>query len=246
MEHLANQLIAYMTTVPEVAIYLIAAGWMVLEGVGIGVPIEPMMLFVGSLAALHHANLPVGILAMSVGCLAGTTVAYSIGRTLGTRAVTRFGRFVGLTESRVEHIDVWLRHRGALGVFLLRLAPMVRTLCPYVEGEAGIKPHTFLVGTLAGAAVYNTIWAILGFLLGHNYRVALRSADDLGPWGIVLVVVLIVLILIAHRVSTMLWWRRLEAHFHLRRASAQAASQAAPAISATSAAAPTARSEPRG
>jgi membrane protein DedA with SNARE-associated domain len=228
MEHLADQLISYMTTVPEVAIYLIAAGWMVLEGVGIGVPIEPMMLFVGSLAALHHANLPVGIVAMSVGCLAGTTVAYGIGRTLGTRVVTRFGRFVGLTRSRVEHIDLWLRHRGASGVFLLRLAPMVRTLCPYVEGEAGIKPHTFLVGTLAGAAVYNTIWAILGFILGHNYRVAFHYADDLGPWGIVLVVGLILFIFIAHRVGTMLWWRRLETHFHRHHALAGSATATAP------------------
>lgn len=221
MEHLANQLIAYMSTVPEVVIYLIAAGWMVLEGVGIGVPIEPMMLFVGSLAALHHANLPVGIAAMSVGCLVGTTVAYGIGRTLGTRVVTKFGRFVGLTPARVEHIDLWLRHRGALGVFLLRLAPMVRTLCPFVEGEAGIQPHIFLIGTLAGAAVYNTIWAVLGFILGHNYRVALRYADDLGPWGIVLVVVLIVAVMVLHRVGTMLWWRRLEAHFHLHHAAAR-------------------------
>jgi membrane protein DedA with SNARE-associated domain len=64
MTNLVDHLIQILGSVPAFLVYVIAAVWMGLESAGIGVPIEPMMLFVGSLAAgVHpHIFLPLAIL----------------------------------------------------------------------------------------------------------------------------------------------------------------------------------------
>jgi membrane protein DedA with SNARE-associated domain len=214
VEHFVSQLIAALGSVPLPVIYLIAAVWMGLESSGIGVPIEPVLLFLGSLAAQGSVNLPLMIVCASVGCLAGATLAYAIGRCVGMATVARFGRYVGLTQARIEHIDAWLRHRGSLGVFLLRLTPVIRTFGSFVVGEADIPIPVFVVGTLAGAVVYNGVWAILGNFLGANYRAPLHFLDQFGSRGVALAVVVVLVVVGLHHFWGRLALRRMAVHFH--------------------------------
>ncbi len=81
MTNLVNHLIQILGSVPALLVYLIAAVWMGLESAGIGVPIEPMMLFIGSLAAGTHPHifLPLAILCAALGCLLFAFIAYTIG-----------------------------------------------------------------------------------------------------------------------------------------------------------------------
>src|SRR5689334_2688720 len=116
MEQLFTQAISIMSAVPSPLVYLIAALWVGIESAGIGVPIEPMMLFVGSLATHNSVNLALTIAVVTLGCFACATIAYFIGRRAGTAAVADVGRFVGLNRERADHLELWLRHRGALGV----------------------------------------------------------------------------------------------------------------------------------
>lgn len=214
MEHFVSQLIAALGSVPLAATYLIAAVWMGLESSGIGVPIEPVLLFLGSLAAQGSVNVPLVIACASVGCLVGATLAYIIGRRVGMATVARFGRYVGLTQARIEHIDAWLRHRGPLGVFLLRLTPVIRTFGSFVVGEAEIPVPVFLVGTLAGAVVYNGIWVIVGSFLGANYRAPLHYLDQFGSRGVALALVVVLVVVGLHHFWGRLALRRMALHFH--------------------------------
>lgn len=214
MEQFASQLIAALGSVPLPIIYVIAGVWMGLESSGIGVPIEPVLLFLGSLAAQGSVNLPLIIACACVGCLAGASLAYAIGRRVGMTTVARFGRYVGLTQARVDHIDVWLRHRGPVGVFLLRLTPVIRTFGSFVVGEADISVPVFVVGTLAGALVYNGIWAILGDILGANYRAPLHYLDQFGSRGVAVAVTVVLVVVVLHHFWGRLALRRMAIHFH--------------------------------
>ena len=51
MEQFIQHVLQVMGTVPAVVVYGIIAVWVGLESSGIGVPIEPLMLFAGSLTA---------------------------------------------------------------------------------------------------------------------------------------------------------------------------------------------------
>ncbi len=217
MTNLVNQLIDILGTVPALLVYLIAAVWMGLESAGIGVPIEPMMLFVGSLTAgLHpHIFLPLAILSVTLGCLAFSVIAYKIGERAGTKAISRVGRYVGLNQTRADHIELWLRHRGALGVFVARETPMVRTYGSYIMGAARIPIRTFLIATFLGSLVYTTIFITLGEALGANYRAPLGWLDShIGAGDAAIVIAVIVALLVLHHFWARFARYRLAQHYH--------------------------------
>jgi membrane-associated protein len=228
VEHLFSQLITIMGGVPLPLVYLIAAGWVGVESAGLGLPIEPMMLFVGSLAAQGHASAVLAILACAAGCLAFASLAYVVGRRAGTATITRVGRFIGLNQTRADHIELWLRHRGAAGVIIARETPMVRTFGSYIMGAADIPPATFALGTLAGSLLYTGLWIVAGNALGANYRAPLAYLDAIGAPGIAIAVAVLLLVIVAHHFWGHLQLRRIARHFHRHHAALAAAAAAAP------------------
>lgn len=232
MEQVVNQVFAVMGGVPLPLVFLIAALWVGVESAGVGVPIEPMMLFVGSLAAqssLNHVLLAaIAVLCVALGCLTFATWAYVIGRRVGTTAITRIGRFIGLNQTRADHIELWLRHRGAVGVLIARETPMVRTFGSYIMGAAEIPVKTFLPATFVGSLIYVGVWITLGSVLGANYQAPLRYLSNLGTAdrpGIIIVAATIAVIAVLHH-----FWGRLTLHriaIHFRRHHAALAAQAA-------------------
>jgi len=226
VEQFVSHTFAVMGDIWPPLIYLIAAAWVGVESAGIGLPIEPMMLFTGSLAAQGKTSLVLTVLITAFGCLAFASLAYVIGRREGTGAIARFGRIVGLNQTRADHLELWLRHRGAAGVFIARVTPMVRTFGSYVMGAADIAATTFALSTLAGSLVYCGGWIVAGYLLGENYRAPLTFLQDHFSGGAVLILAAIALALVVlHHFLGRLGLHRVALHF--RRHAAQAASVAA-------------------
>jgi membrane protein DedA with SNARE-associated domain len=216
MTNLVNHLIQILGSVPALLVYIIAAVWMGLESAGIGVPIEPMMLFVGSLAAgVHpHVLLPLAILAVTLGCVLFSLLAYKIGQRAGTVAIARIGRYVGLNQQRADHIELWLRHRGGVGVVVARETPMVRTYGSFIMGAANIPMRTFLIGTFLGSLVYSAIFLILGEVLGAHYRAPLTWLDShLGAGSFLLVAGIVLMLLVVHHFWGRLARYRLALHY---------------------------------
>ena len=215
MDQVFASLISVMRSVPVPVIYLIAALWLGLESAGIGVPIEPMMLFVGSLASksVGIVNPVLAVVACTVGCILFALLAYAIGRRVGTAAITRIGRYIGLTEVRADHVEVWVRRKGAVGVFVARLTPIVRTFGSFVMGAAEIPVPTFVLGTLLGSALYCSIFVTIGAILG--YEIPLRALDFVGWRGIAVVVAIVLIYAALHFFWGRLTLRRIRAHYHL-------------------------------
>jgi membrane protein DedA with SNARE-associated domain len=214
MEQIVTQVIGALATVPVAFIYVIAAVWVGIESDGIGLPVEPVMLFVGSLAAAGHVNLPIAVLATGLGCVLLGTVSFVLGRRYGSKVLSRFGRFVGLSPARADHLELWLRHRGLLGIILLRMTPLLRSFSSFICGTAEIGPAQFAIGTFVGSAVYSGAWIVLGNLLGENYRAPLRFLDQLGPRGILIALGVVVVLFLLHRLAGRLAFLRLALHFH--------------------------------
>jgi membrane protein DedA with SNARE-associated domain len=216
VEHIATQVIGALATVPVALIYVIAAAWVGVESDGIGVPVEPVMLFVGSLASAGHVNLPIAILATGVGCVTLGTISFILGRRYGPKLVNRVGRFVGLTPARAEHLELWLRHRGLLGIILLRMTPLLRSFSSFICGTAEISPASFAIGTFIGSAIYSGAWIVLGNVLGENYRAPLHFLDQLGLRGILIALGIVLVLFVLHRLAGRFAFLRLSYYFHRR------------------------------
>lgn len=213
MQTFVAHIFVYLGTIPAVAVYAVSALWVGCESLGLGVPIEPVMLFVGSLAAQGNISLPLAVLALSLGCLACASIAYAVGRRVGTPAITHFGRYIGLTPQRAEHLELWLRHRGLVGVLLARLTPMVRTFTSYILGAADIPLPAFVLGTLFGSAIYCGFWLVLGNLLGAQYQLAIAAFQHYGPVGIAALVTAILIVVSLHRLLGHWGWHRMKRHY---------------------------------
>jgi membrane-associated protein len=199
----------YLHSAPQLAIYGIVFLWMVTEGVGIGVPIEPMLLFVGALAARSDPfetalmyGLGAGIALL--GTLVGASIGFLIGRSAGPH-LAQVGKYIGLTQERIDHMELWLRRRGFMGVFIARIVPLLRGFSPYVIGASRLAFPVFVAGTLVGAILYESIWTGLGVYFGDNYQ------------GVAIVVLAILLYFVLHYLWAHISFGRLVVHWHRHR-----------------------------
>lgn len=213
MANLATALIHALNGVPAVVIYALAAAWVGIECMGIGLPVEPIMLFVGSLAAAGDLNLLLAILTAGLGCVLLGGISYVFGWRVGTKAIARYGRFVGLAADRAAHLETWLRRRGVLGVITLRTTPIVRSWSSFVSGVAEVPPWSFIVGTFTGSVIYSGVWLVVGNLLGKNYRAPLEYLDHFGWIGIAVIAAIVLVVLFLHRLTGIAAFLALAFHF---------------------------------
>jgi membrane protein DedA with SNARE-associated domain len=149
---------------------------MAAESACIPVPSEVTMLLGGALAAgavsgPHPGPMSV-IAAGTLGNVAGSYLAWLAGRYAGRPALHRWGRFILLRPSEIDHAQDWFVRRGAYSVFWARLLPGIRTFISLPAGVAGMPPIRFGLYTIAGCLPWTAALAIVGYAIGANWQTA--------------------------------------------------------------------------
>ena len=102
----------------------------------------------------------------NLGALINYYLAYFVGRPIVYKfANSRLGHICLIDESKVQHAERYFDDHGALSTFVGRLIPAVRQLISIPAGLAKMKLSTFLIFTTAGALLWNTILAAIGYYL---------------------------------------------------------------------------------
>src|SRR5580698_11365820 len=113
---------------------------MLAESACIPMPSELIMLFGGALAAGAVAgtrlDLAAVIAAGVAGNLAGSYLAYAVGRYGGQAALHRWGRRIRLREHDLDKATAWFAKYGPAAVGFGRLLPVVRTFISLPAGLA--------------------------------------------------------------------------------------------------------------
>lgn len=137
-------------------------------GVGLVLPGEAAVSSIA--AATSQGHLPVLVVLVTLGAVAGDHLNYGLGRLLGTRLPeSRIVRRIGVRHWE-RGVDL-LRTRGAIALVVSRLLPVVRTLMPAVAGVARLRYRTFLVASVIGSTLWSLLWVAAGSLV----TVALRA-----------------------------------------------------------------------
>lgn len=161
-------------------------------GVGLVLPGEAAVSSIA--AATSPGHLPVLVVLVTLGAVAGDHLNYGLGRLLGARLPqSRIVRRIGVRHWD-RGVDL-LRTRGAIALVVSRLLPVVRTLMPAVAGVAHLRYRTFLVASAIGSTLWSLLWVAAGSLV----TVLLRAE---APGAIALVV------LVAGAVGARTWLRR--------------------------------------
>jgi membrane protein DedA with SNARE-associated domain len=154
--------------------YLAVFLLMLAESACIPVPSEVIMLFGGALAAGAvpgaHPSLVGIIVAGVLGNVAGSYIAWAVGRYAGQAAVRRWGHRVGIRDREVDRATVWFERHGPAAVLVGRLIPVVRTFISLPAGFAAMPPVRFGVYTTLGCIPWTAALAIAGYELGANWQ----------------------------------------------------------------------------
>ena len=182
--------------------YLAVFLLMLAESACIPVPSEVIMLFGGALSAGAvpgaHPSLVGIIVAGVLGNVAGSYIAWAVGRYAGQAAVRRWGHRVGIRDREVDRATVWFERHGTAAVLVGRLVPVVRTFISLPAGFAAMPPVRFGVYTTLGCIPWTAALAIAGYELGANWQGVANGFH--GPTYVIagIVVVAIAVVAIVH------------------------------------------------
>ena len=170
-----------------------------LENTGVPVPGETMVLAGGALAHAGHLSLLPVIVTAIVAATLGDNLGFAIGRRGGRRFVERYGAGVGITPSRLREFDGFFDRHGAKTVLVARFITGLRVVCAILAGGSGMKWPVFLVFNAAGAVLWSTTIALVGYVLGRSWQTIERLIGGAGLAGLVIVVALVTLWVVRSR-----------------------------------------------
>src|SRR5438094_503356 len=121
----------------------------------------------GTLGAGHRPLSLAAVIAAGVtGDLAGSWIAYAIGRLGGRPLVERFGRRIFLREHEVERAERWFARHGEPAVFVSKLLPVARSFISLPAGVGEMPPVRFSAFAVAGTLPFAALMALLGYHFG--------------------------------------------------------------------------------
>jgi membrane protein DedA with SNARE-associated domain len=163
--------------------YLAVFVLMLAESACVPVPSEVIMMFGGALAAGAVAGahpLLAGVVAAGVlGSVAGSYIAWAVGRYAGQAAISRWGRRIGIREHEIDRAADWFERHGPVAVLVGRFIPVIRTFISLPAGFADMPAGTFGLYTTLGAIPWTAALAIIGYALGAHWEQV--ASDFHGP-----------------------------------------------------------------
>lgn len=160
----------FIATYGYIAVFLL----MLAESACIPVPSELIMTFGGAIAAgaIPGTSLSLaGVIAAGLaGNVAGSYVAWAVGRYGGQPALRRWGHRLWIREHELDRATRWFDRHGARAVLLGRLLPVVRTFISLPAGIAGMAPARFGIYTTIGCVPWTAALAAAGYAVGTNWQ----------------------------------------------------------------------------
>lgn len=124
------------------------------------------------------------VLAATIGALLGALINYFLALWLGRPIIyrlvdTRLGRLLMLSSEKVQHAEDYFVKHGAVSTLVGRLIPAVRQLISIPAGLSKMRLGTFILFTSLGAAIWNSVLALLGYLAQGQSELIHRYSHEL-------------------------------------------------------------------
>jgi membrane protein DedA with SNARE-associated domain len=141
------------------------------ENAGIPLPGETILIF-ASFLAYRGENLRLGpLILVGIGaCTMGDNLGYWIGRWGGRPLLERWKGFFRVSDDDIKAAEDFLRRHGSAAIFVARFIAGMRIIAGPLAGVLRMEWKRFLVANAAGAAVWVTVIACVGYFFGAEYE----------------------------------------------------------------------------
>ena len=173
-------------------VYLILFFSLILEFVALPIPGETMMVLAGVMGYYGHSNYILMVLSASLGTIIGMQMSYEVGRRLGTKAIDKYGSYIGLTKIRMEKASKFFNKYGNVVIFIAYYLPGVRHILGYFSGITKINSKKFHIYSTIGGILWVTTFITVGVVLGPSWEYIFKL---LHKYGIIFVIIVILAVI---------------------------------------------------
>jgi membrane protein DedA with SNARE-associated domain len=139
-----------------------------LEDFGVPVPGETILIARAIFAGAGRINIvALGVVAF-VAAVTGDNIGFAIGHFGGRALALRFGKYVFLTEERLDKAEAFFDRRGSIVITFARFVDGLRQANGIIAGITGMHWLRFLVFNAIGAALWVGTWVTIGYFAGNN------------------------------------------------------------------------------
>ena len=134
----------------------------------------------------HTGQIPLNlfgvVLAGTIGSWIGATAMYWAARLAGRPLVMRYGRYVFISDEKVEGAERWAAHYGSMGIFISRLLPVVRHLIGIPAGIVRMNYKLFSIYTILGSAIWCGVLCYVGIKMGQDEKLMKGELHRISIW----------------------------------------------------------------
>jgi len=173
-----------------------------LEDFGLPTPGETMLI-AGAIAAAHGTLDITWLLLLAwLGAVVGDSIGWAIGKYGGHHLVARYGYRVGITSTKLQHVERFFDRHGDVVIIFARFVVLLRQLNGIVAGTLSMPWPRFLLFNAIGAALWVGWWGLLAYWLGQQVMDFISGVGRIEPFLFALAALIIA------GVGARIWWRR--------------------------------------
>ena len=158
------------------------------------IPSEVVLLLGGFMTTYSKLNLFGMIIFSTLGSTVGAIVLYYIGKILNKERLKKIvsgkiGKVLRLKASDIEKADKWFDTKGNKTVFFCRFIPVVRSLISIPAGMSEMIMSKFLIYTITGSLIWNTVLLFVGSKVGENWK---KIEQVMSQYSHIILIILII------------------------------------------------------
>jgi membrane protein DedA with SNARE-associated domain len=162
-----------------------------LEDFGIPVPGETILIAAAIYAGAGRLNVAAVGLVGFIAAVIGDNIGFAIGHFGGRALALRWGKYIFLTEERLDKAEVFFARHGGKIIVVARFIEGLRQANGIIAGIAGMRWLRFLAFNALGAALWVGTWVSLGYLAGNHITAIYHGITQYSYYVLIAVVVLL-------------------------------------------------------
>jgi membrane protein DedA with SNARE-associated domain len=138
--------------------------------VGLPVPDEALLTFVGYLNFKGDLVLGPSVGTAFLGSASGISLSYGIGRLAGPQVVTKLGPALHLSPEHIANAQAWVQRWGRYALLIAYFIPGVRHLAALLVGASNLSLGVFARFAYPGALLWSATFIAVGYALGEEWH----------------------------------------------------------------------------
>ena len=162
--------------------YIVLFFWVLIEQLGLPIPVAPMLLAAGALAGIGKLNFGLVFGLAFLAALLSDQFWYQAGLRRGGKALSFVCRISLDPDSCVQHTKKIFARYGARSLLVAKFIPGLNTVGPPLAGILHMRLLRFLLFDGLGAFIWVGVFTLLGYQFGHEIEEHITNTSGMGSW----------------------------------------------------------------